>query len=254
MAYAHHLGGAGLGLGEALTRLGVTEGGFLAAFGGQHHGLLLAFGLQDGGLPMAFGLQDLGALVAFGLHLAGHAVDQVARRRDVLDLDARDLDAPGLGGGVDDLQQARVDLIAVGQQLVEVHGAHDGADVGHGEIDDGAAQRFDLVGGLGGIENLVEVDAIDGHHGVVLGDDILRGDVDHLLLHVHLGADALHDRDQDVQARAQRARIAAEGLDRVVVALRHHLDGGPQRDQRQYDDQNHEDFKAAGEGGHGKTP
>ena len=37
-----------------------------------------------------------GALVALGLHLPRHRVDEVARRADVLDLDAGDLDAPGL--------------------------------------------------------------------------------------------------------------------------------------------------------------
>ena len=97
------------------------------------------------------------------------------------------------GGGIHDLQQLGVDCVAVGQQLVEVHRAHDGADVGHGEIDDGASQLVDLVGGLGRAQHLIEVDAVDGDHGVVAGDDVLRRNVDHLLLHVHLGADALHD-------------------------------------------------------------
>ena len=253
MAFDHQLGRFRLGLREALARLGVAEGGFLAALGGQHDGLLLAFGFEDGALPQAFGLENLRTLFALGLHLAGHAVDQVARRRDVLDLDAGDLDAPRLGGGIDDLQQPRVDLVAVGEQLVEVHRAHDGADVGHGEVDDGAAQLIDLVGGLGGVQHLVEVDAIDRHHGVVLGDDVLRGNIDHLLLHVHLVADALHHRDQDVQARLQRPRIAAEGLDRVVVALRHHLHRGPQGHQGQHDHQHDEDFKAAGEDVHGRS-
>ena len=231
--------------GEALARLGVAEGGLLAALGGQHDRLHLAFGLEDRGLPQALGLEDLRALLALGLHLPGHAVDEVARGRDVLDLDAGDLDAPRLGRGVDDLQQLGVDLVAVGQQLVEVHRAHHGADVRHGEVDDGALQLLDLVGGLGGAQHLVEVDAVDRHHGVVAGDDVLRGDVDHLLLHVHLGADALHDGNEDVQAGAERARVAAEVLDRVVVALRHHLDRGPQRRHRQHDQQHREDLETA---------
>ncbi len=45
-------------------------------------------------LPLAFGFEDLGALLALGLHLPAHRLDQVARRVDVLDLDAGDLDAP----------------------------------------------------------------------------------------------------------------------------------------------------------------
>ncbi len=104
---------------RALAGLGVLEGGFAAAFGFEHDGLLRAFGFQDGGLAEAFRFQNLRALLALGLHLAGHAVDEIARRSDVLDLDARDLDAPGLGRGVDDVQKLRVDLVAVGEQLVE---------------------------------------------------------------------------------------------------------------------------------------
>ena len=77
----------------------------LPAFGFQHDGQLLALGAQDGGLPQAFRFQDLRALLALGLHLPRHAVDEVARRIDVLDLDARHLDAPGFGRLVENLQQ-----------------------------------------------------------------------------------------------------------------------------------------------------
>ena len=51
----------------------------------------------------------------------------------------------------------------------------------------------DLVGGLGGVQHLEEGDAVDAHHGVVAGDDVLARNVDHLLLHVHLVADALDE-------------------------------------------------------------
>ena len=78
----------------------------------------------------------------------------------------------------------------------------------------------DLVGGAGGVEHLEEGHAVDAHHGVVPGDDVLARDVEHLLLHVHAVADPLHHRDEDVQARLQRARVAAEVLDGVVLALR----------------------------------
>src|SRR5262245_47040920 len=115
---ADQLGGLGLRLGGALARLGIAEGGLAAALRRQHNRLLLALGLEDGGLAMAFSFQALRALVALGLHLARHAVDQVARRGNVLDLDARHFHAPGLGGGIHHLQQARIDLVAVGEQLV----------------------------------------------------------------------------------------------------------------------------------------
>ncbi len=52
---AHHLGRLGLGLGEALARLGVAERRLPPAFGFEDLPLLLAFGAQDRGLPLAFG-------------------------------------------------------------------------------------------------------------------------------------------------------------------------------------------------------
>ena len=39
--------------------------------------------------------------------------------------------------GVDHAQQPLVDLVAMRQHLVEIHAAHDGADVGHGQLEDG---------------------------------------------------------------------------------------------------------------------
>src|SRR5580765_7920251 len=60
-------------------------------------------------------------IFAFGLHLPRHRIDQVARRLDILDLDAVALQAPWMRGLVDDAQQARVDVVALGQRLVQVH-------------------------------------------------------------------------------------------------------------------------------------
>ena len=175
--------------------------------------------LQDRGLPQAFDFEDLRALLALGLHLAGHAVDEVARRRDVLDLDARDLDAPGLGrlrrrtcssraliwsrldsSSSRSMEPMTVRMLVIVRLMIDV------------------LELVDLVGGLGGVEHLEEVDAVDAHHGVVAGDDVLARDVDHLLLHVHAWWPTRSiDRDEDVQAGLQRARVAAEVLDRVVV-------------------------------------
>ena len=95
-----------------------------------------ALGAQDRRLALAFGGEDLGALLALRLHLPAHGLDQVGGRHDVLDLDAVDLDAPGRDGGIDDAQEPLVDLVAVRQHLVEIHGAHHRADIGHGQRDD----------------------------------------------------------------------------------------------------------------------
>ena len=135
-----HLGGLGFGLRRPFARFGVEEGGGPAALGLQHGGLLGAFGSGDGGLLLALGLGDHRPALAFGFHLPGHGVGDVGGGLQVLDLDPRDLHPPGAGGVVDHVQQAGVDLVALGQHLVQVHGADDGAQVGHHQLGDGAVQ------------------------------------------------------------------------------------------------------------------
>ena len=61
------------------------------------------------GLELALGGDDLGAPLALGLGLAGHRPLHLSGQLDVLDLDGRDLDAPGLGLLVDDLLQLVVE-------------------------------------------------------------------------------------------------------------------------------------------------
>ena len=130
-------------------------------------------------------------------------------------------------------EQPVVDLVALRQELVEVHRAHDGADVGHGQVEDGVLEVVDLIGRLGGIEHLEEGNAVDRHHGIVAGDDLLARHVEHLLHHVHLRADAVDEGDDQAEARVQRAGVAAEALDGIIVALRHDADALEDGDDHQ---------------------
>ena len=114
------------------------------------------------------------------------------------------------GGIVDDAQQALIDHVAFRQQLVEIHGAHDGTYVGHGQIDYRVGQIVDLVGRPRGTQNLKKHHAVHRHHGVVPGDDLLGRHVQHRLHHVHLCADLVEHGDDDVQARIQGFGVPAE--------------------------------------------
>src|SRR6266849_265837 len=138
---AHDFSGHGLGRGGALACLGVTKRGFTAAFGLENLSLFGALGPENRGLPLAFRGQYFSTLLALGLHLPAHRLDEVCGRHDVLDLNAVDLDAPGRYRGIDDAQQTLVDFVAMRQHLIQVHGAHHGSDVGHGELDDGRLER-----------------------------------------------------------------------------------------------------------------
>jgi hypothetical protein len=186
-------------------------------------------------------MSDWRAFLALGLHLARHRVDEILRRLDVFDLDARDLDAPGLGGRVDDIEQAGVDLVAMRQQLIEVHRTHDCADIGHDEVQEGELEVGDLVGGPARVEHLIERDAVDRDRGVVPGDDFLTRHVDHLLHHIELVADRVDIGKDQSEARRQSLVVLAETLDGVIEALRHlpHAHEGGDDDER--DDHQSED-------------
>ena len=194
---------------------------------------------------MPFGLQDRGALLALGLHLAGHDAGEVGRRHDVLDLDAVDLHAPGRGRRVHHPQQPLVDLVAMRQQLVEVHRADHGADVGHGQVEQRAVEVRDLVGGARRVEHLVEDHRVDGDAGIVPGERLLARHVDHLLHHVDLAADALEIRHDQAEPGLERAGVAAEALDRVDVALRHRPDARKQGEHREHHDDDDENSETA---------
>ena len=69
--------------------------------------------------------------------------------------------------------------------------------VGGRERHDRGVEVADLVGGLGGVEHLEEDHAVDRDHRIVLGDDLLARNVEHLLHHVDLAADAVEERRHD---------------------------------------------------------
>src|SRR3546814_18437548 len=73
--------------------------------------------------------------------------------------------------------------------------------------------------------------------GVVLGDDLLAGDVEHLLHHVHLAPDAIEEGGVEVEAGAGDDGEAPEIFYRILIALPHDLDTGHQVDDHQRKDE-----------------
>ena len=73
-----------------------------------------------GCLKLALGCDHLRTPLALRLRLARHGALHPGRDLDVLDLDDRDLDPPGRRGVVDDLLEDRVDLVALGEKLVQL--------------------------------------------------------------------------------------------------------------------------------------
>ena len=71
------------------------------------------------GLVLTFSGDHFGAPFALRFGLAGHRALHVRGDLDVFDLDDRDLDPPRRGLAVDDSLQDRVDLVPLGEELVE---------------------------------------------------------------------------------------------------------------------------------------
>src|SRR5690606_4894428 len=162
--------------------------------------------------------------------------------------DTRDLEAPRMGRLVDHRQQARVDLVTLGQRFVEHQRTEHGADIGHDQVDDRDLELGDLVGRLGRVENLVEHHAVDLDHRVVLGDDVLRRNVHDLFHHVDLVPDVLHDRHEQMETRRQRVGVLAPAFHGPFIALRNDAD------QLEQDDDGDDGDDDGEYGGHYEVP
>src|SRR6185437_11472685 len=151
----------------------------------------------------------------------------VARRLDGLQLDTRDVDAPPDRRLLYNLAHALVDLIAAGERAVELHLADDVAQRRARERFEREREILDGVGGLLRIGDAIVEDRIDVDGHVVFRDHGLARKVEHLLAEIdarggsgdeasgaarvahgvaHVDrARTLHERQQDVEARARDA-------------------------------------------------
>ncbi len=220
----HRLDGLRLALGLAnlalLLGLGGKDGRLLIGLGFQDLRLLLALGDRDGGLLFGLGEQHLLALLALGLHLLLHRLLNGLRRRDVLHLDAIDLDAPSVSGLVEDRAHLTVDGIAAGKRRVEIHVADDVAQGSRRQVLKCGNRVFHTVGVQFRVHHLEVDDGVDGHRDVILGDDGLRREIGHLLFKRDAPVDAVDERHHHVQAVVPGCQVATQALDHARLGLR----------------------------------
>ena len=125
-------------------------------------------------LELALRVDDLRALLALGLRLLRHGALHLGRQVDLLHLDQRDLDAPGLRVLVDDLLEARVQLLALGEQLVERRLAEHAPQRRLRELRRRVEIVLDLHDRLVRVHDAEVDDRVDLHRDVVPRDDVLR--------------------------------------------------------------------------------
>jgi hypothetical protein len=184
-------------LGEAL---GPEDGGLPIALGLEDLGLLGALGDVDGRLPGALGLGDDGAPRPLGGELPVHRVLDVAGRHDLADLDRRDLAAPALGDLVELDPEELVDLVALGEDLVEADVADDRPEGRRRDTQEHARELLGVEDALERVDDPPVDEEVDVDRGVVLGDRPLAGDLDEGLAEVDLER-PVDDRDEEAQAR-----------------------------------------------------
>src|SRR5262249_34101359 len=118
-------------------------------------------------------------------------------------------------------------------------------NVRHSQPCDREIEIGDFVARLGCINDLKERDAIDRHGGVVLGNHLLLWDVNYLLHHVHLAANAVDEGNNQVQSRTESMGVAAKALYRPIVTLRNCLYPAIERDNDQEHQNDNENLEAA---------
>jgi hypothetical protein len=125
------------------------------------------------GERFSLGCDDLRALLPLGLRLAGHGPLHAVGQQDVLELDQGDDDAPLGGLLVEDLPDADVDAVRLGQRLVQRVLADHLAERSLRDLADGRRDVLDGDHRLLGVDHAVVGDGGDVHADGVAGDDAL---------------------------------------------------------------------------------
>jgi hypothetical protein len=119
---------------------------------------------------LALGVDDARPAHALCLGLLGNRADHALVDVDMLDLDVGDLDAPLVGLVIEDLLDIAVELVPLGQHLVQLVLAEHRSQRRLGQLAGGERVVLDPVDGLLGLDH-PEVD-----HGVHLDRDVVARD------------------------------------------------------------------------------
>src|SRR5215475_10046253 len=194
-------------------------------------------------LLLSLRVDDLGAAGAFGLGLAGNRPDHALVEIDALDLHGRYLDTPPLGLLVEHILNVGVELVALGQHLVEVVLAQDPAQRGLRKLAGCGEIIVDLNHRALGIDD-AEVDhGINFDRHVVARNHVLGRHLvdDHAEIDPH---HLLHQRHEQEESRSLGAGVAPEREHDAALVFAQDAD----RREQDNDDEN----RQKGDGGEGK--
>src|SRR5882762_9214195 len=192
-----------------------------------------------GRLGLALGVDDLGAPGALGLGLLRHGANHAFIEIHVLDLDVRDLDAPVLGGLIEDALQVDVQLVALREQVVHLVLTHHRAQRRLRHLAGGIEGVRDLDNGLAGINDAEIHDRVHLDRHVVARDHILFGHVEYDDPQVH-PAGSLYAGPDEYQPGTLDAREAPQREYHDAFVFVQHVDGAEHQHDDEYGDGDHE--------------
>ena len=179
-------------------------------------------------------MDNFGPLFPFGFGLSGHSPLHTAGQFQVLHLHHTHLHTPGFGLIVDNHLQLAVDLIPLGQEIVQFALPHHRAQGGLGYLL-GRHQIVDHIHHRGfRVQDTEVADRIDFDGHVVFGDGFLGGHVqrDHTGIHQHHPID---NRNQKEETRSSGTDHPAQTEDHPPLVFSHNAD---RRSQNPESDQN----------------
>ena len=156
----------------------------------------------------------------------------------VANLDALHGDPPGIRLFVENPLQLLAQHLPLGDHLRQVVPANRFPQARLRAQGDGLVEIRNLQDRFLGVPHQPENDGVDVHRNGVARQGRFRADVGHPNALVHIGADAVHYRDDEEKSRPTQPDVFAEAQHRGFLPLRRHLDGKQQIEAHQKADDN----------------
>ena len=201
----------------------------------QDHRLLITLGDCHGRLLRSFCLGDGGPTAPLGGHLTRHRFLDLFRWRNFPNLYRRDLHPPALGHLVHSGLQEVVDLIALGQHIIERNVTHNRPESRGGNPLRSPGEVLDLDHAGDWVKDSRIDEKVDGDRRIVLRDTGLVRDLQIRLTEVHPNG-PIDDRNDDHKTRPLRPwEDFAQTEDDDALIFRDDLDAGDQEDHNHHD-------------------
>ena len=176
------------------------------------------FGHVFGGRNLTFRTNNYSLFFALRFGDLRDGSFQTFRQDNIFQLDALDVDAPWIGGGINCLFDALANFLLVRKEFVQRHFADGVAHCGLGQLRDGVEKVLNLQDRLFGVIHAELNDRVNPDRNIVARDRFLIGNVHSL--HANVDFDkSLEYRNQNFPARIPRCLVFAHQQDNTALIL-----------------------------------